>query len=78
MTKTLTIPVRHTGFLNTGKQEKAGFELVIPINRKDFGIGWNRNADTGGTMLGDDVEINVQVEANKEMPAPEPTKAPAR
>ena len=78
VTKTLTIPVRHTGFLNTGKQEKAGFELVIPINRKDFGIGWNRNADTGGTMLGDDVEINVQVEANKEMPAPEPTKAPAR
>ena len=36
----------------------------------------------GGTVLGDDVEINVQVEANKEMPkdpaaaAPEPTKAP--
>jgi hypothetical protein len=29
-------------------------------------------------MLGDEVEINVQVEANKEMPAPEPTKAPAR
>ncbi len=84
VTKTLTIPVRHTGFLNTGKQEKAGFELVIPINRKDFGIGWNRNADAGGTMLGDDVEINVQVEANKEVPkdpaapAVEPTKAPAR
>jgi polyisoprenoid-binding protein YceI len=85
VTKTMTIPVRHTGFLNLGKQEKAGFELTIPINRKDFGIGWNRSADTGGVMLGDDVEINVQVEANKEMPAaapasaaPEPTKAPAR
>ena len=88
VTKTMTIPVRHTGFLNLGKQEKAGFELTIPINRKDFGIAWNRTADTGGVMLGDDVEINVQVEANKEMPkempaspataAPEPTKAPAR
>lgn len=84
VTKTMTIPVRHTGFLNLGKQEKAGFELTIPINRKDFGIGWNRTADTGGVMLGDDVEINVQVEANKEMPAPpaspapESTKAPAR
>jgi polyisoprenoid-binding protein YceI len=84
VTKTMTIPVRHTGFLNLGKQEIAGFELTIPINRKDFGIGWNRTADTGGIMLGDDVEINVQVEAKKEMPAtaspaaPEPTKAPAR
>jgi len=84
VTKTITIPVRHTGFLNLGKQEKAGFEMTIPINRKDFGIGWNRTADTGGVMLGDDVEINVQVEANKEIPkemvapAPEPTKAPTR
>jgi polyisoprenoid-binding protein YceI len=88
VTKTMTIPVRHTGFLNLGKQEKAGFELTIPINRKDFGIVWNRTADNGGVMLGDDVEINVQVEANKEMPqdtpvspaaaAPEPTKAPSR
>ena len=84
VTKTITIPVRHTGFLNLGKQEKAGFELTIPINRKDFGIGWNRTADTGGVMLGDDVEINVQVEANKEVPKdatapqPEPTKAPTR
>jgi len=88
VTKTMTIPVRHTGFLNLGKQEKAGFELTIPINRKDFGIAWNRTADTGGIMLGDDVEINVQVEANREVPkempappaapAPEPTKAPPR
>lgn len=88
VTKTMTIPVRHTGFLNLGKQEKAGFELTIPINRKDFGIVWNRTTDNGGVMLGDDVDINVQVEANKEMPkdaaasaappAPAPTKAPAR
>jgi len=88
VTKTLTIPVRHTGFLNLGKQEKAGFELTIPVNRKDFGIVWNRTADAGGVMLGDDVEITVLVEANKEAPkeapappaapaGPEPTKAPS-
>ena len=84
VTKSLTIPVRHTGFVNTGKQEKAGFELTIPINRKDFGIGWNRTSDNGGVMLGDEVEINVQIEANKEVPtemapspAAEPTKAPS-
>lgn len=81
VTKTITIPVRHTGFLNLGKQEKAGFELTIPISRKEFGIAWNRTSDEGGLMLGDDVEVTVLVEANREMPAaaapaaPEPTKA---
>jgi len=83
VTKTITVPVKHTGFLNLGKQEKAGFELTIPISRKDFGIAWNRTSDEGGAMLGDEVEVTVLVEANKEMPeaaspaAPAPTKAPA-
>jgi polyisoprenoid-binding protein YceI len=82
VTKTIVVPVRHTGFLNLGKMEKAGFEVTFPLNRKDFGITWNRTLDSGGAMLGDDVQITVLVEANKEMPAapapamPEPTKAP--
>jgi polyisoprenoid-binding protein YceI len=82
VTKTIVVPVRHTGFLNLGKMEKAGFEVTFSLNRKDFGITWNRSLDSGGAMLGDDVQITVLVEANKEMPAasapamPEPTKAP--
>jgi len=82
VTKTIVVPVRHTGFLNLGKMEKAGFEVTLSLNRKDFGITWNRTLDAGGTMLGDDVQITVLVEANKEMPAgpapamAEPTKAP--
>ena len=85
VTKTLVVAVRHTGFLNLGKQEKAGFEIVLPINRKDFGITWNRTADQGGVMLGDDVQIDLLVEANRDIAAPEgaatapePTKAPSR
>jgi polyisoprenoid-binding protein YceI len=83
VTKTIVAPVRHSGFLNLGKQEKAGFEITFPINRKDYGIVWNRTADQGGVMLGDEVEISVLVEANKEMPAAaapaaEPTKSPSR
>jgi polyisoprenoid-binding protein YceI len=83
VTKTIVAPVRHTGFLNLGKQEKAGFEITFPINRKDYGIVWNRTADQGGVMLGDEVEISVLVEANKDMPAAaapaaEPTKSPSR
>jgi len=88
VTKTVRVSVRHTGFLNLGKQEKAGFEATLPVSRKEYGITWNRTAEGGGAMLGDEVEITLLVEANKEMPkepapaaappAPEPTKAPAR
>ena len=35
------------------------------INRKDFGIVWNKTLDSGGLMLGDDVKINLNVEADK-------------
>jgi polyisoprenoid-binding protein YceI len=87
VTKTVSVPVRHTGFLNLGRVEKAGFEGVFTINRKDFGITWNRVADQGGAMLGDDVEITLLVEANRETapatappsaPAAAPTKTPSR
>lgn len=90
VTRTVVVPVRHTGFINLGKQEKAGFEITFALNRKDYGITWNRSADQGGLMLGDDVEITVLIEANKETPespaspaapaapAAQPTRAPAR
>lgn len=86
VTKTLVVPVRNTGFLNLGRVEKAGFEVTFPINRKDFGITWNRTTDQGGVMLGDEVDITLLVEANRELapsvatPAPpvaEPTRAPS-
>ena len=35
------------------------------INRKDFGILWNRVLDSGGLVVGDEVEIYVEVELVK-------------
>jgi polyisoprenoid-binding protein YceI len=81
VTKTITVPVKHGGFLKmkgrNGMTEKTGFEIALPLNRKDFGITWNRPLDTGGFMLSDDVEINVQVEANKAMPEEPKPAAPS-
>jgi polyisoprenoid-binding protein YceI len=36
------------------------------INRKDFGILWNRVLDSGGLVVGDDVDIYIEVELIKE------------
>ena len=56
----------------------AGFEAKTTINRKDFGIVWNRTLDQGGTMLGDEVAITLQIEAAWMDPnAPPPQQRPA-
>ena len=63
VTKTIRVPVKSFGFAKMGKTDKAGFEATLTLVRKDYGI------EKGSPVVGDDVEINVQVEANKEAPA---------
>lgn len=66
VTKHITIPVEFGGF---GKDpwgnERAGFSLTTVVNRKDYGINWNKALDNGGFLLSDDVTINVNIEAQK-------------
>lgn len=69
VTKAVTIPVSVLGTVATKGGEKAGFESNFTIDRKDYGVQWNRVLDTGGTMLGNDVKIVVSVEANTPKPA---------
>ena len=66
--KEVTLPVTFLGFAKMGPMEKAGFETSATVNRKDYGIVWNRPLDVGGTILGDDVLISINVEANKKQP----------
>ena len=42
---------------------RAGFEAVTKVDRKDYGIIWNKALDQGSTLLGDDVTINLEIEA---------------
>jgi polyisoprenoid-binding protein YceI len=42
---------------------RIGFEAETTINRKDFGLNWNAALETGGFLVGDEVKINLQVQA---------------
>lgn len=44
---------------------KAGFTATAVINRKDYGITWNKALDQGGMMLGEDVTITLAIEADQ-------------
>lgn len=70
----IALPVDFNGTVIDGRgTEKAGFSLATKINRKDYGIVWNQTLDTGGMVLGDEVEITINIEANKRKPAPAAT-----
>jgi polyisoprenoid-binding protein YceI len=70
VTKRITLPVTFLGFAKTSRGEKGGFEIETVINRKDYGVIWNRALDEGGFMLSDDVKISINLEVDKKAPAP--------
>jgi polyisoprenoid-binding protein YceI len=43
-----------------------GFEATSDLNRKDYGLTWNVALETGGFVVGDNIKINLGVEAIKQ------------
>jgi polyisoprenoid-binding protein YceI len=44
---------------------RGGLEVTTTLDRKEFGIVYNKVLDTGSTMLGDDVKVTIDIEAVK-------------
>jgi polyisoprenoid-binding protein YceI len=44
---------------------RRGATFTTKINRKDFGLTYNKLLETGGVVVGDEVKINVEVEVVK-------------
>lgn len=47
---------------------KAGFSAKGKVKRKDFDIVWNKTLDSGGFMLGEEVDVNLDIEAQVKAP----------
>jgi len=45
--------------------ERIGFVAKAALDRKDFGLGWNQLLETGGVLVGDRVDIELEVQAVK-------------
>jgi polyisoprenoid-binding protein YceI len=64
VTKEVTLPVSHLGKAkDPWGNERIGFEGETTINRKDFGLTWNAALETGGFLVGDEVKIQLQIQA---------------
>ena len=75
VTKPVTLDAEFLGMGGVGiggnsMGTQAGFHATTTLNRKDFGIVWNKALDQGGMMLGDDVTITLDVAAMSKEPPP--------
>ncbi|OGR70695.1 MAG: hypothetical protein A2X40_06040 [Elusimicrobia bacterium GWC2_65_9] len=50
--------------------QRAGFSARTRINRKEFGIVWNKALDAGGVMLGEEVDVTIDIEATLKAETP--------
>lgn len=66
VTKPVTLSVTYQGAAkDPWGNERAAFSATAKINRKDFGLTWNKLLDTGGLVVGEDVTILIEVEGIK-------------
>ena len=66
VTKPVVLDVEATPEVKGMRGEtRAGARATTKINRKDFGINWSKSMDGGGVVVGDEVEVTIDVEAVK-------------
>lgn len=44
---------------------KSGFTATVKLNRKDFGVQWNKSLDGGGVVVSDEVNVTIDLEVLK-------------
>ena len=67
VTKTVVLQGEWGGkaFVSAWNVHKAGLVLEGQINRKDFGLSFSQLLETGQAIVGDDIWITIELEANQ-------------
>lgn len=64
VTKPVTLEASLEGHTRGMRGERrAGFSLHTSVSRKEFGLTWNPALETGGAVVSDKVNINIEAEA---------------
>jgi polyisoprenoid-binding protein YceI len=65
LVETLTPPVKTPW----GKMVR-GVSATGKLNRKDFGLNWNKALETGGVLVGEEVQLQIDAEIDAKGPSP--------
>jgi polyisoprenoid-binding protein YceI len=64
VTKHVVLPATYLGeATDPWGNTKVVFEAELTLNRKDFGLGWNAALETGGFLVGDEVNVSLSIQA---------------
>lgn len=67
VSKEVTLNVEYAGQVKSPfGHVSAGFTASTVIDRNDWGLTWNKALETGGVLIGDEIDINIEVELIKE------------
>lgn len=65
-TKTISGDLLYKGkIVDPWGKENLFFEYKTEIDRKDFGMKWNKELDQGGYLVGDKVQVVISIQAQK-------------
>jgi polyisoprenoid-binding protein YceI len=68
VTKEITLPFTVSGpVADPWGKTRIGIETGVTLNRQDYGINWNKTLDNGGVLVGDEVKIEINAEAVKQV-----------
>ncbi|HEY0529119.1 MAG TPA: YceI family protein [Gemmatimonadaceae bacterium] len=66
VTKEITLDVHFEGRnKDPWGGERVGFNATGKFDRRDFGLTWNQALETGGVVVGNDIKVNIEVQAVK-------------
>lgn len=63
VTRPVVLEGRMLGITGEPGRRRIGFEAETRVDRMDYGVRWNRGAEGGGVVLGDEVTIRMVVAA---------------
>ncbi len=67
VTREIRIPFQILGkVIDPWGNTRLGVEASLKLNRHDYGISWSQTLDSGGLVVGDEVKIDLNIEAVKQ------------
>ena len=63
VTKEVALPFEVKGpITDPWGNTRIGVQGELTIDRQEYGVSWNKTLDTGGLVVGDEVEIEIKME----------------
>ena len=65
VTKEVTLDVEASDSVTMQGKMRVGARATTKLNRKDYGITWSRAIDGGGVVVGDEVDVTLDLELTR-------------